>query len=127
MEKLLNQYGAELLSCKVQSGGISIATFCCIILLMLILGLVGRRAAILASVCRKNKPFIVITAIVIICAIALGVSSPLWVSNLETVKDAVVYEVKVDSGSDLRGLAEMFEDINWNNYPIITITVENDR
>ena len=63
MEKLLNQYGVELLSCKVQSGGISIATFCCIILLMLILGLVGRRAAILASVCRKNKPFIVITAL----------------------------------------------------------------
>lgn len=111
MEKLLTEYGAEVISSGTQTN-VDENSF------VLVLFIVGLVILAVRFVLALYGPSVTLTGILLLLASFLSMT----VSIAATLHEYTVsYKIRVDDDTELSAIAEQFEIVEWGDYPILVV------
>lgn len=117
MEKLLTELGAEVITSGAQanSGGYAILP---VLFLFIIVILVGGFALVISGSINTQPSTAGAGIVLLMLAI---IPSSLICMNVAPCEESVTYTIRVDGDTELSAIAEQFEIVEWDGYPILVV------
>lgn len=117
MEKLLTELGAEVIASGTQAN-VDGYTIMPVLFLFLIIFLVGGFALVICGSINSQPAAAGSGIILLMLAI---IPSSLICVNVAPHEESVTYTIRVDDDTELSAIAEQFEIVEWDDYPILVV------